>query len=80
MASPTSYIGGQASTFSMFKSPDGFFHSQFFHEFFRPWNSPVVQELFTDYLSYVTIFGFFILFLPVYIWLIRKINKKLLSN
>ena len=80
MASPTSYIGGQASTFSMFKSVDGnFFHSQFFHEFFQPWHSAAVRELFSDYLSYVTIFGFFLLFLPIYICLIRKINQKFLK-
>jgi hypothetical protein len=70
---------GQKSVDGMESMDGNFFHSQFFHEFFQPWHSAAVRELFSDYLSYVTIFGFFLLFLPIYICLIRKINQKLLK-
>ena len=49
---PTSYIGGQAMGASMFSydaaAGQTIFDSQFFHEIFRPMNSPIVEKLFTD--------------------------------
>ena len=77
-ALPTSYIGGRASSFSMFKSPDGqFFHSQFFKEFFQPWNAPAIKALNSERGSYLTMAIFFSSALPICIVLMNLVNKWL---
>ena len=77
-ALPTSYIGGKASSFSMFKSPDGnIFHSEFFKEFFQPWNAPSVKELNAERGAYLTMVIFFSLVLPICIFAMNLINRYL---
>ena len=68
---PTSYIGGQASGSSMFAFDSAagqtIFDSQFFHEFFQPMNSPVVEKMFTDRNNYVVFQVFLYAAIPAYI-------------
>lgn len=81
MMSPTSYICGKASTFSMFHSPDGnFFHSEFMKEFFRPWNAPSVQEFFSQKSCLLTMAIYFILALPCYCFFMKKILSSSRKN
>lgn len=86
-ASPTSYIGGKATPFTMFKSSDGnIFHSQFFHECFQPWNCQSVKDIATDKASYITLALFFVIDFTLYFFTIFFLNKykekhkKLKSN
>lgn len=75
---PTTFIGGKVSSFSMFKHTDvNVFSSQFFKEFFRPWNSPSVQSLFTTPLTYIILGCFFVIALPLFLFFNHKINKYL---
>lgn len=74
MMSPTSYIGGKASTFSMFHSPDGnFLHSEFMNQFFRPWNADCVKEFITQKSCLITMAIYFILALPGYCFFMKGI-------
>ncbi len=76
--SPTSFIGGKATTFSMIRSDDGnIFHSQFFKEMFQPWNCPSLISLNEQALqTYLTLGLFILIGLPLYIFLLNLITKK----
>ena len=76
--SPTSFIGGKATTFSMIRSDDGnIFHSQFFKEMFKPWNCPSLISLNEQALqTYLTLGLFILIGLPLYIFLLNLITKK----
>lgn len=77
-ASPTSYIGGKASSFSMFKSLDGnFFHSQFVKEIFQPWNCESIIEMNKEALPvYLTIGIFLFVGGPLYFLILNLIKKE----
>lgn len=75
---PTTYIGGKVTSFSMFSSPDSnVFHTQFFHEFFQPWNSLAVSQLFSSITSYIVLFSYIVVMLPVFLLVNHKINQRL---
>lgn len=78
-AFPTSILGGKVSTFSMFHSADGnFFHSQFFKEFFQPWNSSTVKDINSQALVfYLTMLFYFIIIGPLYFLALRFFKKRL---
>ncbi len=75
--SPTSFIGGKATTFSMFKSNDGnIFHCQFIKEIFQPWNCPSLISLNSQALQCYLTLGLFILIgLPLYFFLLNLTKK-----
>lgn len=74
---PTSYIGGQTTSFSMFVSPDGnFFHAPVFHVAFQPWNSEVLIELASSWQCFLIIGLFVLIGLPFEIWA-RKLSNKI---
>lgn len=77
LASPTSFIGGKATTFSMFKSTDGnIFHCQFAKEIFQPWNCPSLISLNQQALQcYLTLGLFLIIGLPLYFFLLNLTKK-----
>ena len=76
-AFPTSFIGGKASTFSMFHSTDhNLFHSQFFKEIFQPWNCPSINSIHSQPLACYLILGlFFLVGTPLY-FLLLNLTKK----
>jgi cation-transporting P-type ATPase E len=77
-AFPTSFIGGKASTFSMFRSADGnFFHSQFIREIFQPWNCPSINSLNSQPLGcYLTLGLFLVIGGPLYFFLLDFTKKR----
>ena len=75
-ALPTSYLGGRATSISMFIAEDGnFFHSEVFKTFFQPWNSAIVKDLFSDYRNFVVMAVFLVVSFPLYLFASRLIRK-----
>ncbi len=75
--SPTSFIGGKVTTFSMFHSEDGhFFHSQFFKEIFQPWNCPSVVSLVKNPSAWILFFSFLIIGSLLYTLILDWIKKR----
>ncbi len=76
-ALPTSIVGGKATSFSMFVSPDGnFFHAPFFQVAFQPWNSEVMIELHKNYVNYVVMGSFLLIAFPLYGATYHFVNKR----
>ena len=74
---PTSYVGGQVTSFSMFVSPDGnLFHAPFFNVAFQPWNSEVLMNLHNDYHNYIVIGFFLLVAFPLYGLAYYFLNKR----
>lgn len=69
MAFPSSYLAGATmQAGNMFK------------EFFQPWNSPAVRDVFgvsNSYVVWITFGVFFVVALPVYLILMKVVNKRL---
>ncbi|MBQ4254482.1 MAG: HAD-IC family P-type ATPase, partial [Bacilli bacterium] len=75
---PTSYVGGQTTSFEMFRSPDGnFFHAPVFQVAFQPWNSDVFKELHAEKICYYLMGGVFLVMLPAYLLIMGRSRKKL---
>lgn len=77
-AFPTSVLGGKVSTFSMFKSADGnLFHSQFFKEFFQPWNCASVTDINSQPLAcYLTMALFLLIMGPLYFVILNLVKNR----
>ncbi len=77
-AFPTSFIGGKASTFSMFHSADhNLFHSQFFREMFQPWNCASIISIHEQPLSFYLTFALFVIIGgPLYFFLLNLMKKR----
>ncbi len=79
--SPTSFIGGKVTTFSMFHSNDGnFFHSQFFREIFQPWNCPSVVSLVKNPTAWILYFSFLVFGSVLYTLMLNWMKKKKTSE
>ncbi|MCR5079133.1 MAG: HAD-IC family P-type ATPase [Bacilli bacterium] len=75
---PTSYVGGQTTSFAMFRSPDGnIFHAEVFRVAFQPWNSKVWIELNNEKMCYYLMGGVFLVVLPAYLFVVNANNKSL---
>lgn len=78
LAFPTSFIGGEVSTFSMFTSETGkFVDSQIYQEFFKPQNSTVIKNMYNQLSTYLVPLIFFVIFTPIYLFLF---NYKKIKN
>lgn len=66
-ALPTSFVGGQVTSFSMFRADDGnFFHAPIFQVAFQPWNSEVLVSIHGDVRNYIVMAAFMAVAFPVY--------------
>ena len=74
-ASPRSYVGGAPTNLSHFHDGSSFFTSTFMKEFFQPWNSPVYQNLLSQYGTLIYLAIFVALSLPLYLLLSPHIEK-----
>ena len=78
---PTSFVGGiptNADSFNYDASiGQTIFDCQFVKEFFRPWNSPVISNLFANSSNILLIRVFIFVITPLYLLLIRYIDFKL---
>ena len=81
MMLPTSYIGGKPMGASMFSYDSSLgqtiFDSPFFHEFLRPWNSPVIRDIIDDPDNYVVMRIFMFVAVPIFIIIMQAIDRKL---
>ena len=78
---PTSFIGGTPTSAESFmydsQAGENIFDSPFFLEFFKPWNSDVVIELFKDQSNLTLIRVFIFVLTPLYLLFIRYVDFKL---
>ncbi len=76
---PTAYIGGHPISADLFNYNktlgENIYDSQFFSEIFRPWNSPIIQNLFADSSTFI-VFGVFVLVgFPLFYMNLRLIDN-----
>ena len=86
MMLPTTFLMGQPLPPSHFRTPqavidaggkDSIGNWPIVREFFQPWNSSAVQSFFSNGYNFLVILIFFVIALPIYIVLLRAINKGL---
>ncbi len=81
---PTSFVGGMPTNAAMFgfdsSKGETVFDSPFMREFFQPWNSIPVRNVFSDPDNFVILGIFVFAALPIFFGVIEFINKKILKN
>ena len=81
MMLPTTFMMGQPLPPSHFHAPEGQVNAignwPIVREFLQPWNSKAVQNFFSNWHNFMVILIFFVVALPIYIVLLRLINKNL---
>ena len=78
---PTSFVGGiptgaDAFTYNS-RAGENIFDSQFFREFFKPWNSEVVKSIFNSTNNITLIRVFIFVLTPIYLLVVRFIDFRL---
>ena len=84
MALPTSYIGGTTTGIGMFAfdadAGQTILDSQFFHELFQPWNSPVIQSISKNPDNFILMRIFVFVAIPIFFIVMNLIDRYLYSD